>query len=333
MACIMVVVIEIQSENDALAWNNLVKQTGGHPLQLWGWGEVKSAHGWKAHRVRVLRQGRVLGGAQLLIKRLPWPLGALAYIPRGPFGSIGAEGEKALANYVKATFRPTVLSMEPDSTKSPLWKGWHKSPNKILLARTAVLDLTQSEEDMQAAMSKKTRQYIRKSQGEGITVRKASSASDIAACLAIYKSTAKRAGFMLHEDAYYQDIFQMLGDDSPVYMAEREGRVVAFLWPVVTESVAFELYGGMNEEGQASRANYFLKWQVIQSMKAAGVKRYDVNGLLNDGVTSFKKGFIPDETMMAGTFETGLSPPYIMWRYLLPIAKRVAQLLRRLRGR
>jgi len=194
----MVVVIEIQSENDALAWNNLVKQTGGHPLQLWGWGEVKSAHGWKAHRVRVLRQGRVLGGAQLLIKRLPWPLGALAYIPRGPFGSIGAEGEKALANYVKATFRPTVLSMEPDSTKSPLWKGWHKSPNKILLARTAVLDLTQSEEDMQAAMSKKTRQYIRKSQGEGITVRKASSASDIAACLAIYKSTAKRAGFMLH---------------------------------------------------------------------------------------------------------------------------------------
>ena len=325
--------IEIKPENDVATWNNLVEQYGGHPLQLWGWGDVKAAHGWQAHRVRIEQQGRVVGGAQVLVRSLPWPFSKLAYIPRGPFGTTSEAIQKALTAYVKATIHPTVLSVEPDDTKPPVWKGWKSSPNRILLARTAVLDLTQSEEAMQAAMSKKTRQYIRKSQGEGITVRLATTSADIDACLGIYKQTAKRAGFLLHSDQYYNDIFQQLGSASPVYMAERNGTLLAFLWPVVTPSVAFELYGGMNEEGQASRANYYLKWHVIQTMKAAGVRRYDVNGLLNDGVTSFKKGFIPEETMMAGTFEAGLSPLYVLWRHLLPLAKRVVQSLRRLRGR
>ncbi len=84
----------------------------------------------------------------------------------------------------------------------------------------------------------------------------------------------------------------------------------------------------MSDEGQALRANYHLKWSVIQIMKQRGVRRYDVNGLLNDGVTAFKKGFIPDETQMSGTYDKGMSLLYPAWSILLPAAKSV---LRRLR--
>lgn len=306
-------------------WDELVRTTGGHPLQLWGWGEVKAAHGWRVDRVQIGQ-----GGAQLLIKPLPKPFGPLVYVPRGPFGQVlGNESTRnKLVRYVKQTYKPTVLSVEPDTTESINWKGWRKSANRVLLARTAVMDLTKSDDELLAVMSKKTRQYIRKSAGEGITVRLAESRDDIDECLAIYKQTAKRAGFALHSDRYYYDIFEKLGDDSPVFMACLKGHAVAFLWPVITPEVAFELYGGMNDEGQTRRANYHLKWSVIQAMKARGVTRYDVNGLLNDGVSTFKQGFIPEETQMSGTFDMPLSPLYPVWSRVLPAAKKVAQKLR-----
>lgn len=316
---------EIKQHDDQAVWDEFVKQSGGHPLQLWGWGEVKAAHGWKVARIQVGQ-----GGAQLLIKRLPRPFGPLVYIARGPFGTLlSSESEReALIGYVRRTYHPTVLTAEPDTQQPIEWKGWRKSANRILLARTAVMDLTLPDEELLARMSKKTRQYIRKSAGEGVQVRMARTKEDIDECLKIYKQTAKRAGFSLHDDSYYLDIFRQLGDDSPVYMAEHEGQLLAFLWPIVTPDVAFELYGGMNDDGQRLRANYHLKWSVIQAMKARGVKRYDVNGLLNDGVSAFKQGFIPDETMMSGTYDRPLSPLYGVWSVLLPAAKKLIQKLR-----
>jgi peptidoglycan pentaglycine glycine transferase (the first glycine) len=311
--------------DDHATWDELVKQHAGHPLQLWGWGEVKARHGWGVARIQVGQ-----GGAQLLIRQLPGPLGPLVYIPRGPFGGLltSKADRQALVKYAKATYRPTLISVEPDTTDAISWKGWRKSSNRILLARTAVMDLAKSDDDLLAVMSKKTRQYIRKSAGEGTEVVLARSLTDIDECLAIYKQTAKRAGFALHDDAYYHDIFTHLGEDSPVYMAKYKGETVAFLWPVVTPEVAFELYGGMNEIGQQLRANYHLKWSVIREMKALGVKRYDVNGLLNDGVSAFKQGFIPEETLMSGTYDRPLSPLYVVWSMLLPAAKRILRIFR-----
>jgi peptidoglycan pentaglycine glycine transferase (the first glycine) len=316
-----------------LEWNELVHRWNGHPLQLWGWGEVKAAHGWQVDRVVIENahdNREVVGGAQLLIRSLPWPFKALVYVPRGPFGESRYDKPVAveLVNYAKRTYGAVVLTIEPDSVEPPKWHGWRQSNNRILLARTAVMDLTKSDEELLAAMSKKTRQYIRKSAGEGIEVTQAQTLADIDECLSIYKDTAKRAGFALHDDAYYHDIFTNLNEDSPVYMAKHEGKTVAFLWPIVTPEVAFELYGGMNGEGQKLRANYHLKWSVIQMMKTKRVRRYDVNGLLNDGVSSFKQGFIPEETMMAGTFDAPLSPLYFVWSGLLPAVKRIVQKFR-----
>lgn len=316
---------QVKTYTDRAEWDAFVRSNDGHPLQLWGWGDVKAAHGWRVERVKVGK-----GGAQLLVKRLPMPFGPLVYIPRGPFGSaVRSHADRlALERYVKRAYKPTLLVAEPDTTGRLTWRGWRKSRNHILIARTAVLDLTKSEDELMNGMSKKTRQYIRKSAGEGIEVVTARNLDDINECLEIYHQTAARAGFDLHGDAYYHDIFTSLGDDSPVYMARAEGKTVAFLWPIVTPGVAFELYGGMNDEGQRLRANYHLKWSVVRAMKARGVRRYDVNGLLNDGVSTFKKGFIPDETMLSGTYDRPMSPLYPVWSKMLPTLKKLARKLR-----
>lgn len=324
---------KVQACDDKREWDEYIVDNDGHPLQLWGWGDVKAAHGWKAERVFVRGDGEeVIGAAQLLIKPLPKPFGALAYCPRGPVASEGNRAVvlDAIARHAKLVYKPVAITVEPDWEHMPETDGWKPSANTILTPRTLILDLHKSEDELQASMGKKTRQYIRKSAGD-VEIKRVKTSAEIDQCLEIYRQTAERAGFAIHGDDYYHDIFEMLGDHSPVFAAFYEGKIVAFLWPVISGSTLFELYGGMNDEGQRLRANYALKWHVIRTMKEWGIERYDMNGLLNDGISTFKQSFADHEDMLAGTYDKPLSPLYAAWTKGLPLAKKVVRKLKRSR--
>ena len=318
--------------DDPNEWDELVLGSDGHPLQLWGWGEVKASHGWKARRLVVSHQGRVVGAAQVLIRSLPWPLKALAYVPRGPVVANPDDRLElldAIAQCIKRDVRAAVITVEPDWLEAAGLRGWRQSSNTILIPRTLILDLSQSEDDLLAKMTKKTRQYIRKSAKSDIEVRQVETNEDIAKCLAIYEETAKRADFAIHDETYYRDVASMLGEHSLITAAYKDGEPVAFLWLAISRSVAFELYGCMNDIGQAERANFTLKWETIRLAKRWGVERYDMNGLLNDGVSKFKQGFANHEDMLVGTYDRPLSPLYFVWDRGLPIAKRLIRWLKR----
>ncbi len=306
-------------------WDVEILARGGHPLQLWGWGQVKAAHNWQVSRVFVYSGDQIIGAAQLLIRPLPKLFNALVYIARGPVCDKQDREAvlDALADHVKITYSAVALTVEPDWEEMPDIDGWHESTNTILIPRTLILDLQQPEDELQAAMTKKTRQYIRKSASEDVEVRKVKNREELDACLAIYKQTAQRAGFALHDDQYYYDIYDEMGDHSLVMAAFHKGEPLAFLWLAISEATAFELYGGMNDLGQQLRSNYTLKWQTIQLAKKWGIERYDFNGLLNDGVSTFKQSFARHENMLVGTYDKSLSPLYVVWDKGLPWAKKV----------
>ena len=324
--------ITVRPIDNQAEWDELLLERSAHPLQLSGWGDLKAAHNWRVQRVGVYRGEELFGAAQLLIRRLPWPLQALVYIPRGPVCAV-ADREVVLdelAHYAQKTYHAVALTIEPDWEGELALAGWRRSTNTILIPRTLILDLKLSEDDLMAHMTKKTRQYIRKSAGEAIEIRKVANREELDACLAIYKQTAERAGFALHSDQYYYDVFDKLGDYSVVMAAFSDGQPIAFLWNVISATTSFELYGGMNDAGQQLRANYALKWQTIVRMKKWGIERYDMNGLLNDGVSTFKQGFAEHENMLVGTYDKSLSPLYIVWDKALPFGKK---LLRKLKNR
>jgi lipid II:glycine glycyltransferase (peptidoglycan interpeptide bridge formation enzyme) len=317
---------------DKTEWDDYVLDHQGHPLQLWGWGSVKSKHAWRVERIFIEDESRIIGAAQLLIRPLPSIFRSLVYVPRGPI-AVPDQRKAVLAaikTYVERTHKPVAVTIEPDWGEMQPLSEWKVSKNTILIPRTIILDLAQSEEQLLSATKKKTRQYIRKSGSDGVRVRRATSREDIAACLEIYKQTARRAQFRLHGDQYYYDIYDELGEYSPVFVAECEGEIIAFLWPVISASTAFELYGGMNDKGQLLRANYILKWKVITQMKEWGIERYDMNGLLNDGVSMFKQSFASHEDMLVGTYDATSRPLlYKGWAQGLPYAKNIVRTLRK----
>jgi peptidoglycan pentaglycine glycine transferase (the first glycine) len=306
-------------------WDTFVREQQGHPLQLWGWGEVKSLHGWKAYRY--LSDDEQWGG-QVLLKRLPKPMSAIAYIPRGPVGAIDEKKLDVLSIEVKRRHSLDALLIEPNYESFIPGKGWRQTKHTVLVPDTLILDLAKSEDELMSSMAKKTRQYIRKSSGS-IHVKRLHTADELAMCMKVYKETAERANFALHDDEYYFDIFRLLSDDVYVYGAYEEEVLVAFVWLITTPEMAFELYGGITDRGQELKANYGLKWRAITDLKQRGVRRYDMNGLLNDGISTFKRGFASHENHLAGSFERPLSVWYPLWAYGLPLAKRIVRLVRR----
>lgn len=230
---------------------------------------------------------------------------------------------EALTAYVSHHLPGTLLTVEPDTKSVPEVAGWRRSSNTILIPKTLILDLHHSEEELLAAMTKKTRQYIRKSERAGITLRRIKAMDDVEKLLKIYHQTAKRANFALHDDQYYRDVHINLGDSSLIFAAYEGSEPIAFVWLAASQETAFELYGGMNERGQALRANYALKWFAIRKCREWGISRYDMNGLLNDGISNFKRGFANHDDMLAGTYDYPLSPLYSIWAGLLPTAKKI----------
>lgn len=322
--------IELQRCTDKELWDEYVLEHGGHPLQLWSWGQVKAGHGWKAERIFAYDEDTIIGAAQVLIRKLPAPFRSFAYIPRGPLfvEEYKAEFFDLLAVLVKRDHHSVALSIEPDVFEFEKPTGWVRSTNHVLASETILLDLNKSESDLLTDMAKKTRQYIRKSAAD-VRIKQVKQREDLETCLAIYKQTAARAGFNLHNNQYYLDVFLQMQDYSPIFIAYEGEEPVSFLWLAISEETAYELYGGVNDRGQELRANYALKWHAIRKMKEWNLSRYDFGGLVAGGVSNFKQHWSPEVTVYAGTFDKPLSPLYALWSKGLPLAKRSLQAVRR----
>lgn len=322
----MIVVKESRNTNE---WDDFILENDGHPLQLSGWGDLKSKHGWIADRLFITDNDEVIGAIQVLTKKLPLPFRAFSYAPRNTvFHVKHAEGLEAVAMYIKHKYKGTTLSIEPDTEEFDKPEKWTKATNKVLPAETIVIDLQQAEDAIQAAMAKKTRQYIRKS-AKDVEIKQVVTPEDVDKCFDLYKDTAQRAGFALHTKEYYLDVKAALKDHSPIFAAYIDDEPVAFLWLAISGATAYELYGGMNDAGQKYRANYALKWHAITKTKEWGLTKYDFGGLISGGVTLFKQGWVGESTTFAGTYDRPLSPFYVLWSHALPFAKRTAQRVRK----
>jgi lipid II:glycine glycyltransferase (peptidoglycan interpeptide bridge formation enzyme) len=339
--------LTIRTVTDRASWDARVNELGGHPLQLWGWGEVKATGAWTPHRVEAVdADGRVRGLAQVLVRSLPAQFKALCHVPRGPVIAPAGDGwgagpgvgddatrdavTRAVVAWCKTTVGGVGVTIEPD------WPvGTHlalpdarPAANPILYPVTLILDLTKSEDELTKAMGKSTRYDIRKAARTGLEVRRVTDEAEVRQVLDVYHETAERAGFALHDDEYYLAIHRELGEHSVLVAAFSEGAPVSFVWCVSSATTSFELYGGINDAGRKLRANAPVKWHAITLAQDAGLVRYDMNGLLNDGISEFKRSFAQHDDELVHSVDVPFSMWYSAWNKGLPTAKKVVRKLR-----
>lgn len=307
-------------------WNEDAERFGAHPLQWWQWGELKAKTGpWSARRL-VCRDdaGQLVGGAQVLLRKMPFPFKAMAYAPRGPFAADGRlqDVADAIAAWCKQSTKAVSLKVDPAVTDFSYAEGW-KPSEAILLNKTATIDLAPSEDELLAGIpNKKCRQYIRKAKRGGVVVRPGRR-EDLDAILALYHKTADSDGFALHDDEFYRAAFDELEGIQQLFVAEGDEGIEAFLWNVTSPAgTCFELWGAVSDAGKVSRANYYMKWVAICAAKEVGAATYDLNGLLNGGISNFKLLFVEGPTLWIQTHDKPLSPLYGLMDWALAAHRR-----------
>jgi len=326
--------VELREVTNAATWDHMVaSHPFGHPLQCWGWGEVKRAAGWRARRLAVFDGDAFRAGAQVLTRPLPGVPLSMLYAPRGPVVApedgealeVLARGLRHAARGQHAIFCKVDPAWESGTKNALAQAGFQPSRESVQVADTYTLNLRQPAEQLLAGMRSKTRQYIRKAEREETEIVRDTTGEHLAACYTIYQETARRAGFGLHAKEYYEHLYQLYpAERQYLYIALRHGIPLAFLWMVCAGRQAIEFYGGVADAGQDFKSNYLLKWHAIQEMRAAGYEMYDLNGRVNEGIAQFKQGFGPADTSWIGPYDAVYRPMlYAGWGLGLPLARRV----------
>lgn len=331
----------------------VVDHAGAHVLQTSPWGALKSQFGWAAARVGVVQEGKLLAGAQVLYRRLPAGLGQLAYVPKGPLVDWDDDGQLAalLAGFdehvrgdgaIALTIEPD-LPDEPQAHEQLRALGFHPSPfDSLQPRRTIVVDISNDEDAILAAMKQKTRYNIRLAGRKGVRVREAIE-TDMPAFHALVGITARRDRFGVHVPAYYDAAHRLFVPRgwARLLMAEVGAEPVAAVMAFALPPRAWYFYGASGNTHRDKMPTYLAQWEAMRWAKSVGCTSYDLWGVPDEeeetleaaftrrqdglwGVYRFKRGFGGRLARSVGAWDRVYAPArYRLYRWLLTIRARL----------
>jgi len=322
-------------------WDNFVsRHPHGHILQTQAWGKLKAAHGWRAARASVLsEQNKPVGVALALVRRLPYGLGKIAYVPRGPV--VNWDDEEAATAAVRTVCwlarsqGAFAIVIEPDLLDTPVDRhllerlGLQPADFSVQPRRTIWVNLDVDEDvDILAAMKQKTRYNIGLARRRGVVAR-AGTAADARLFYDMMRATAERDAFAIHPLVYYRDFLELFtrGENAPgrLLIAEYQGEPLAALVVTALGERAIYLYGASTNSHRELMPTYLLQWEAMLWARRRGCKTYDLWGVPDEdeatleanfekrddglwGVYRFKRGFGGQVVRQIGAWVHVLSP-------------------------
>ncbi|HET9015485.1 MAG TPA: peptidoglycan bridge formation glycyltransferase FemA/FemB family protein, partial [Thermomicrobiaceae bacterium] len=224
--------LSLERVERATAWDEAIDHLGGHLLQSWRWGEVKSRHGWQPTRL-LLRRGEVPVVAAQVLLRAVGPA-RVGYAPRGPAADGASTADlaafTAALDDVLRRGLTVALFLEPDSCHvvPPVsgTLGWRRSPDTVQPVRTIKVAVDRQDDELLGAMKPKTRYNVRLAERRGVTTR-VGGPGDLLAFYRLMEETAERDHFGIHSVDYYRDVLDTFGGDAALILAEIEGQLAA----------------------------------------------------------------------------------------------------------
>ncbi len=315
----------------AALWDAGLARSGGHLLQSWRWGELKTAFGWAVERVHVIHGGAEAFAQVLFRRRGPV---SVAYVPRGPAirGDAGIIFPFLIAalDHRCRERRAVVLILEPDG---PLGlggtyrdAGFVRGPARFQPGRTVIVPLL-DDDALLAGMHQKHRYNIRLATKRGVTVERAEPTDDALATFSeLMRDTAGRNGFGIHERAYYDQFMRESGDDAVLVFARAGGVVAAGAMAARFGDRGVYMYGGSSTQHRADGAAFLLQFEAMRWARERGATSYDLWGIPEDdpeiarGVANAVTRSEGDDWRGLYTFKTRFGGEVV--RYPLPMERR-----------
>lgn len=308
-----------------------------HLLQTPEWGAFKQVFGWDP---RVVSTSSAT--AQILFKQLPLGL-TVAYLPKGPVGSNWAElwqEADQLCKQKHAVFlqvEPDYFEPQPDWIKPQWMDGFTLEPHTFQPRRTILIDLTQEEDALLAAMKQKTRYNIRLAKKKGVVVEES---ADLEEFYQLTRTTGERDGFAIHSRDYYETVYKLFAPlgQCVLLRASVEGNPLAYLMLFLKDDRSWYFYGASDDASRNLMPTYLLQWEAMRIAKARGAASYDLWGIPDEdeeileqdftsrsdglwGVYRFKRGFGGEVKRSAPAF-VRIYKPLLYKAYQIYRAKR-----------
>jgi lipid II:glycine glycyltransferase (peptidoglycan interpeptide bridge formation enzyme) len=285
--------------------------------QLSGWAAVRRTVGYEPLYVFAWQSDVLVGGAQVLVRRVPL-LGRIGYVSYGPI--VAAAGSRAavvaaLADALEglARTRLRALFVQPvegdDISAALLARGFRDSMAGVAPAATVRIDLSATEEQLRAGLSKRIRRWTGKWARSGVTVRRGGVA-DLEILADLLRRTAEHQGFSELSPDYVRTLFHQFAE---------HGHVDIFVGEVDGEPVAAELFTtcggvlrcrltGLDRSSPAVRLSVTsaLDWEAMKWAKANGFAEFDLGGLsATAAATVAAEGFSSPAVEGAARFKLG----------------------------
>ena len=291
-----------------------------HICQSPEWGEVKTKIGTLAVRV---------GEAQFTLHKVPLLPFNVGYCPKVAvekidWGKLKAAGKKHNCVFIK--IEPNGVVNNEDVKKS----------TPIFATQTILLDLTKSEEELLAGMRQKTRYNVRLAEKKGAVVEERNDEEGLEIFLKLQKETAKRQGFFVHPDSYYQSVWEVLHPKGMAHLliAKVENTPVVAWMLLKYQETFYYPYGGSSTEFKKYMASNLMMWEAIKLGKRLGCKVFDMWGATGDekdpwyGFTRFKLGYGGELVSSPGAYDLILKS---VWYKIFILADKLRWLILSLR--
>lgn len=299
-----------------------------HICQSPEWGEVKTKIGTPAVKV---------GGVQFTLHKTPFLPFNVGYCPKVDVEKIDWEELKAVGKERNCIF----IKIEPFESIKVLKcqgvKDRELRPSKPIFAtQTILLDLTKSEEELLGGMKQKTRYNVRLAEKKGVVVEERDDPEALEIFLKLQKETAKRQGFFVHPDSYYQSVWEVLHpkDMAHLLIAKVENTPVVAWMLLKHQETLYYPYGGSSTEFKKYMASNLMMWEAIKLGKRLGCKTFDLWGATDDksdpwyGFTRFKLGYGGQLVSFPNTYDLILKP---VWYKIFILADKLRWRLLNLR--
>lgn len=333
------------TEQDERDYNDFVsKQTSGSFLQAWQWGELQCEYSNKdIRRFVVKNEGDIILAAQIISVPLFSATNYL-YLPYGPVIKDGQSAEVLdffIAEIRKLFSHSLFIRIEPKfKLNQPLG---NKSIN-IQPARTLIIDLKPTEEEILQNMHPKTRYNIKVAQKHSVEIQKEVAGTSehkefYTQAINLILETAKRQGYHTHPFTYYDTIVNFFG--SPIqkeditvsiYSAMYAGTIIATGMMVDFGKTRTYLFGGSSNEHRNTMAPYLLHYTAMVDAKHNGLTGYDFDGLETStgkeaGFARFKLGFGGYVVEYSGAYDIINKPStYFLYKILRKVNRFINQM-------
>jgi peptidoglycan pentaglycine glycine transferase (the first glycine) len=341
---------------DPDTWDAFVQAQNGHLLQTSRWGRLKAAFGWTyqiialgpgGERLDTAEADRPVGGALMLFRSLPFGIGTMAYVPRGPVVDWQSDDLptmlEALINIAKM-HNAIFLKIEPDERDSERLReqlvglNFRESVQTVQPPNTILIDIGGTEDNILARMNQGTRRKIRQTAKKGVEIRRGT-ANDLESFNRLTGLTGTRNEFGVHSPEYYRTVYDLFAEIGSValLMASYEGQDIAGIMVFALGDTAWYFYGASSDVERQRMPNYGLQWDAIRWAREQGCTCYDLWGVPDAdeatleanfqnrsdglwGVYGFKRGFGGQVMRTVGAWDRVFKPVfYAAYRW---IAKR-----------